>query len=343
MRETRYKLNALRNGAFLAELLFSPDDAPNIKFAADGEIKGSFSGAIIPDERFDLLRDELQPMIFTGTGWKSLGIFRPTTPTLQGSTTGERQQITAYDRGWILKNDRIESRLFIAAGTNYITAAEQQLAAANIARTRIIPNASTLPADREFEPGTTRLDIINTLMGEIVYRDVWFDGDGLAHLEPYAAPAVERIKHRYSSRNILREPMAPDYSAGTDIFSAPNVFICTCANADRSATLTATAVNDSPVSSKSTIRRGMRICQQVKVNEIADQAALDAYAKRLVTESQLSTQTVEFSTLAEAGHGVGDIIAIDHPTIGGIYEETGWSLTLRAGELMKHTAKRTVL
>ena len=137
--------------------------------------------------------------------------------------------------------------------------------------------------------------------------------------------------------------MAPDYSAGTDIFSAPNVFICTCANADRSATLTATAVNDSPVSSKSTIRRGMRICQQVKVNEIADQAALDAYAKRLVTESLLSTQTVEFSTLAEAGHGVGDIIAIDHPTIGGIYEETGWSLTLRAGELMKHTAKRTVL
>ena len=134
-----------------------------------------------------------------------------------------------------------------------------------------------------------------------------------------------------------------DYSAGTDIFSAPNVFICTCANADRSATLTATAVNDSPVSSKSTTRRGMRICQQVKVNEIADQAALDAYAKRLVTESQLSTQTVEFSTLAEAGHGVGDIIAIDHPTIGGIYEETGWSLTLRAGELMKHTAKRTVL
>lgn len=343
MRETRYKLVALRGGAFFKELLFSPDSAPNVKFSADGEIKSSFSGDIIPDADFDLLRDELQPMIDTGSGWKSLGIFRPTTPTLKGSATGERQGITAYDRGWVLKNDRIETRLFIAAGTGYIAAAEQQLAAANIARTLIIPNASTLPNDREFEPGTTRLDIINTLLSEIVYRDIWFDGEGLAHLEPYAAPAVERITHRYSARNILRTPIAPDYSAGSDIFSAPNVFICTCANADRSATLTATAVNDSPVSSKSTVRRGMRICQQVKVNEIADQDALDAYAKKLVSESQLGTQTIEFSTLAEAGHGVGDIIAVDHPTIGGIYEETGWSLTLRAGELMKHSAKRTVL
>lgn len=344
MREARYKLNALRGGAFFKELRFSPDNAPNIKFSASAEIKRSFSGEIVPDADFDLLRDELQPMIFSDGAWNSLGIFRPTTPKLSGSATGERLRIDAYDRSWLLQTSRIETRLHLAAGLNYITAIEQQLAASGIGLVIKTPTTSTLSCDREdWEPGTSRLTIVNTLLQEIGYRDIWFDGDGMAHLEPYAAPTAARISRRYSSRDVLRAPIAPDYQSESDIFSAPNVFIVVCANADNAETLVATAVNDSPISSKSTFRRGMRICQQVKVNQIADQAALQAYADRLVSESQLSTQTITFSTLPEPGHGSGDVIAIDHPTIGGVYEETAWSLTMRSGELMSHSAKRTVL
>jgi len=39
----------------------------------------------------------------------------------------------------------------------------------------------------------------------------------------------------------------------------------------------------------------------------------------------------------------GDIISIDDPELSGIYEETGWSLTMAAGQMMQHTAKRTVI
>lgn len=60
-------------------------------------------------------------------------------------------------------------------------------------------------------------------------------------------------------------------------------------------------------------------------------------------ESQYTAKTIGFETLAEGGHGVGDTISIDHEDIGGIYEETAWSVTLGAGKLMKHTAKRTVI
>lgn len=54
-------------------------------------------------------------------------------------------------------------------------------------------------------------------------------------------------------------------------------------------------------------------------------------------------KTISFETFSEGNHGIGDAISIDHPDIGGIYEETAWSITLGAGELMKHTAKRTVI
>ena len=57
----------------------------------------------------------------------------------------------------------------------------------------------------------------------------------------------------------------------------------------------------------------------------------------------LGTKTITFQSLAEPGHGIGDVIAIDHPTFGGIYEETGWYIELKEGSMMKHTAKRAVI
>ena len=55
-----------------------------------------------------------------------------------------------------------------------------------------------------------------------------------------------------------------------------------------------------------------------------------------------TTQTVSFETFAEGGHGVGDTISINDQKIGGVYEETAWSITMQAGRMMKHTAKKEV-
>lgn len=80
-----------------------------------------------------------------------------------------------------------------------------------------------------------------------------------------------------------------------------------------------------------------------KVDQIADQEALQAYADRLRTESMMATQAVTFYVPAEGGHGMQDVISIDHPDVGGIYMETGWSLAMAQGEGMTITARRTVM
>lgn len=79
------------------------------------------------------------------------------------------------------------------------------------------------------------------------------------------------------------------------------------------------------------------------MKNIASQAELQALVNKLRNESMFATKTITFSGLAEGCHGVGDVISIDDADIGGIYEETAWSLTLAAGELMEHTARRAVI
>jgi hypothetical protein len=39
---------------------------------------------------------------------------------------------------------------------------------------------------------------------------------------------------------------------------------------------------------------------------------------------------------------VGDVLALKHPALNGIYEETAWSITLEAGADMTHEARRAM-
>ena len=173
----------------------------------------------------------------------------------------------------------------------------------------------------------------------------YYDADGVCRLEPYQEPSAAIIDWRYGTTDLFLPEKHPgqDWSDETDIFDAPNVFVVTCNNPDMDAAMVATAVNDNPASKKSTFKRGMRITSVERVDNIASQEDLQAYANKRRNESLLATRTITFYTLAEPGHGVGDILALTHDEIGGIYLETGWSVTMQPGSLMTHSAKRTVI
>ena len=158
-------------------------------------------------------------------------------------------------------------------------------------------------------------------------------------------PSAAIIDWRYGVTDLFlpEKHPGPDWSDETDIFDAPNVFIVTCNNPDMDAAMVATAVNDNPQSRKSTFRRDMRIASLIKVDNIASQEELQAYADRMRNESLLSARAITFYTLNDPGHGIGDVLALTHDDIGGIYLETGWQMQLSAGSLMTHSAKRTVI
>ena len=186
------------------------------------------------------------------------------------------------------------------------------------------------------------LTIINTLLAEINYNDIWFDPRGTAVLQPRQEPSAERIAHTYTDGTPLSVLM-PDSESELDIYDAPNVFICTVSNPDLEEPMTATAVNDNPTSALSTVRRRRRIPTVVQLDNIASQEELQRYAEHLAFESMLTSKTVTVTTLAEPGHGVGDVVAISRTELSGIYQETGWYLTLSGGQTMSHTLRQVVL
>lgn len=343
IRDVSYRVAVLRNGGEISTLSWEAGSDPTVYFDESGEIKSSFSGTFLENPIVDLLADEIQPILTVNGTEYPLGIFRAATVTSNVSQYGKTLKVEAYDRCWLLKSNKTQDRIHYAKGTAYLTVVQQILTLCGIALTISTASAATLATDREdWEIGTDYLTICNDLLSEINYKPVWFDVNGIAHIEPYSQISAANIKHRYGGAEILR-PVSADASEETDIFATPNVFVCVCSNPDLEEALVATAVNESPTSATSTFKRNMRIVQVTKVDNVASQGELQTIANRLMSESQHTAKVISFETFSEGEHGIGDVISIDHPEIGGIYEETAWSITLGVGSLMKHTAKRTVI
>lgn len=344
-RTVAYRVDVLRNGAKLTELTWSEESPPNVYIDTTGEIKGSLSGTFRHNAAADYIADDLQPWIGVNGEWSPLGVFRIATLKEQIDASGHWIEAEAYDRCWLLQTMTTEGILHIPSGTAYLTKIEEMILAAGISLVIAAPTNAVLQADREdWQEGTPYLTIVNQLLAEINYKQIWFDGNGVAHLEPAAQGTAANIKWSYSAENVrLCAPISPELAQEFDIFSAPNVFVAICSNPDFEEPLVAKAENNNPSSATSTFRRRQRITQILKVDNIASQEALQAYVDDVCFQSLFSHRVVTFETLAEGGHGAGDILSLEHKDVGGIFEETGWYITMTPGEFMKHTAKRTVI
>ena len=291
------------------------------------------------DPDVDFLKDEIQPIIIIDGVEAPVGVYR--VATINESVTGSThlQTVEAYDRCILLSWAKVESRDVLAAGQTYTSAIMHYLTATGVAIVSMTKTDATLQTDRTWDIGTSYLEIVNELLDEIGYDHIWFDGSGAARLHPYSAPNASNIRFAYGA-NAFRL-VANDFTRETDIYSKPNVFIVIMSSVN-SDPLIATAVNDSPLSELSTIRRGIRIPKVTYVDNVAGQAELQAYANMLRSKGMESAETVIIDTAIQTDHGVGDSVAITDERYAGIYRETGWSITMAAGTQMQHTLRRTV-
>lgn len=342
MRNIKFRIDILRNNVFFDHLIFS--SPPSIYMDSEAEIKLSLRGTFLRNPKVDYLNDEIMPVMIIDETEYPLGIYRIATMQESGSIAGVASDtIEAYDRSVILSWAKLESRDFWAKGTSYDTVIAHYLYAAGISRAITIPSSNTLQSDREdWDIGTSYLSIINTLLSEINYDPVWFDLHGNARIGPYVAPSVNNITHRYGEGQIY-DVMRPEYTSSVDFFAQPNVFIAILDNPEYPEPLVARAVNDVPASKLSTISRGIRIPQVYRVSNIASFDELQSYANRMRDDSIQLSEVVSIQTANMPDHTVGDIIALNHPQLTGIFKETGWEMTLAPGQYMNHTIQRLVI
>lgn len=332
-RNIRYRVDVYRGAAKKGELMAL--DA-KISMSSSSEIKVSASFTVASNEDIDWYKDRLRPVLVERGKETPLGIFVP------GSVSKESGllQVDAYDLGILLQEDKIDSRIILKAGSNYIEEIEKILISAGITKIIAEPSEATLSTDRaDWDIGTEKLKIVNQLLEEISYNDVSFDQAGSCLLRAHTYPSAATIKHIYKSGEA--SIISPEISVVSNAHEIPNVFIAVVSNPDNDEPLISKYINENPVSKTSTVYTGRRKVSVLKPNNVATQADLDNYVRMAAFEAMQGEETVKFVTAINPKHGIGDTVALDLPKYNGILEETDWEIDLLSLE-MTHTGKKVI-
>lgn len=356
MRTVDFAFRILRGGAFFGWLQAPADATPVIRMDEGAEIKTSLSGVFLPTVvssdgdalEPNWLADEIQPVLIIDGVEHNLGVFAASSVTPVERDGVRTMEIEAFDRCWKVRDTTTEDLVYFPAGTNYLNAVDSLLTGAGISAEFATPTDATLAEDREgWEIGTSYLTIVNQLLAEINYNPLWFNSDGTAILEPASVPTTGNIEHLLSDAPDVpgEEPverMLPAISRQTDVYNAPNVFVVVCANPEKTADMIAVSENDTPESPLSTHRRGRRISQLTRLDNIADQDALQAYADRQRDLSLIRGESINVETALLPGYGVNDVVGLRYGELSAVCIDRSWSMDLKVGGLMRHRLERLV-
>lgn len=296
--------------------------------------------------KVDWLNDRIQPFVMfqmPDGGWVefSLGVFLLSSPTKQDANGQVLRSVEAYDGLIILDQDKFTERAFYSAGTSYEDAIFDILKSAGIDKINIEIPKLTLPNDKEYPLGDSKLSAINDLLDSVNNTPLWVDAGGYFRSSPYERPDEKAIGYTYSDQelSIIVEGIEEEL----DLFDIPNSWVITVSNPE-SEPMTARRDNtniDSPTSIPS---RDRRIVDFRQVDDMASQEALEAYVERIASEASQVYGKVKFSTPIMPHHEYYDVLELNYDPLGisGRFSETGWTIKLEAGGMMTHEVRRVV-
>jgi len=321
----------VRDGLCREDMELKALSSVKIVMNSEADIKTALSGCFEKLEGVDLLTDH----ILCVADGQNCGEFVLCGCISHYDGAGVSWQIEAYDQAVLLSRRRLEQRLFAAAGSSYMELIQGFLAECGIVRFLADRCDKLLLCDREWEMGTNLLDLVNELLGEIGFCSLWFDSDGYGRLSAYRPLTVDNVAHIYRKGDCR---LAADCSSTWDIFDAKNVFVAVADSPYLDESLMATASNDDPNSPISTVHLGRVMAEVMVLENVASQAALQAYVDSVRDENMLSAEEVSFYTDLQI-HQVNELLALEHTQLEGIYRETGWVMDLDE-KLMTHKGRR---
>ena len=303
------------------------------------QLKVSAVFNIEDDEIIDYLNDRIKVYVTLNGVQSAVGVFMLCTPSININSRGFKSRtIEAYSLLQILVNDKITTRLQLPVGTNIINEVIRQIGDYQY---DISSSDITLNTIKDYEIGTSKLEIINDLLSVINYTSLNVSVDGKFTTHAYTLPEDRAIELTLNEGNdtIIRE-MTEDL----DLFNAPNVFVRYTNSLEIDPPLSYTYINDSTSSIISTVNRnGMQIvdCQEV---EAANLETLISITKKDAAEASSKYSHLTFSTIYNPlllGNYM-PCVYIDCNGIKSKYLVTTLDYNLRAGEQIKCEARKGV-
>lgn len=334
-----------KNGVFkkhLTDVL-----SATVEYNALAAIKCTAKFEILDSAGVDWLNDRIKPwarLRMQDGGWAEwpLGMFLLTTmPRAADSSGVVTRSIEAYDLAQILADDRVTDRYEVAAGANVIAEVRDLLDSAGIAAQNLTGSSKELPGARSWDPGTSKLQIINDLLHAIAYDDLWFDENGTAVAAPYVSPVWRASAYTYQDDD--QSVMFPEVEQSLDLWNVPNKWVRYVSESDV-AVMRSEYTNANPDSPTSTVSRGRTIVDVESVDAV-DQGTLDALVAQEAFEASQVYEVVQLTTAIMPMHSHRDVITLAYSTMeisATKYEEIAWAFELRAGATMKHALRRVV-
>lgn len=270
-----------------------------------------------------------------------LGVFLLAAPTKKLEGGRIIREVDAFDGLLVLRDDKFESRYFIAKDTNYKEAVTAILQSAGITAFNIAETDEVLSVDKEFEPGREKLFAINELLGAINFVPIHVDVNGYYTSYYYRSPSVRAAEYVYADDK--ESIITKDTEEELDLTSIPNRWVVTLSNPEE-LPLTSVYTNDNPDSLTSTINQGRIVTDHREIEEISSQEALDAYVERIAFNASQVYGKLTFSTAINPLHDYADVLQmnVSELNINDKYSQTSWKMPLRAGALMNHEVRKVV-
>lgn len=315
------------------------DNSAEVRFAESSELAMSVRGRFFPfPAGIDFLTDRLRPVVIFNGEEFPCGIYCITTEEEAEEDGCRLITLEGYSLLYLAKRTKIEERITISAGENYITRIAALLASCGIEDIDAEGTTYTFSADRsDWEIGTPVLDIVNTLLGEINYRPAWADLSGRVRLTAYREPTAADIKRTYAAGEYSL--IEPGYTRVIDRFGRANIFRVECDSPDLDEPMAAVSVNDSPDSPFSVSAIG-RVLKVVRVDGVPSEKALQAHADRLRNESLKITEDADILTAPIPECNAYDVVGMASGALAGMYTVMGWRLPLSPGASMAQRIRR---
>lgn len=273
----------------------------SVDFNVAAEIRASGSLSVADPQGIDWhairLRVRYEFVDEAGTRWSyPLGVFLPTTPGDDHEETGTTTEVELYDKTVILSGDQIDETWTAQKGTTVVQAVTDVLATIGEDDRVAAPadGGGTLAADMVWEPGTTKLRIVNDILEAGNFFSIWVDGTGVWQLRPYVPPAERGVEWNHvAGENAI---FLPSVNHEEDTFNVPNRVVLVGraepdADGGDAPGPSAIAENNNPDDPFSIPRRGRVISVREDEQDATSESVLGELAARRLRELSAPTST----------------------------------------------------
>lgn len=268
-----------------------------------------------------------------GYGSWPLGVYLLASPVEQVRAWGRTWHVELLDKLTVLDQDKIATSFSLPAGTVVTDAVRQVILDAGETAVAITGSPETLPAGMVWEAGTSRLRIVNDLLGTINYWALRCDRYGRYTAAPYVPPA-----ERAPVRAFMPGPDAihvPEVTRDQDLIAVPNRVVVIARSGLDEPALVGVAENTDPESRFSYQGRNNRwITVAEQGIEATSQDVVDAIAARRLVElsAVAATDEIQHAMVPLDPHDVVTLEAA-RATV------QGWAVDLAIGTLMRTTVR----